>query len=191
MNARVEDYWVHQEGWDWTNLTGLLPTNVERKLIGYMLTEDSTTMDTTNWSCDPSGKFTVTSAYNIIHNCAGNGEDKTWKRIWKLKIPSKIKTFLWLAYHQRLMSNDMRVRQGFAASPYCHNCPGVKEDVSHILRECPKAREVWRKITPCKANQNNWLKPYLAWFRENVNSRSTLNGTSEWSILFVVVTWWL
>lgn len=191
VHAKVANYWVRQVGWDWERLEGMLTISIERKLMGYMLAEDDHCNDMISWKGDPSGTFSVTSAYNCIHANEGDENDGTWRNIWRLKVPSKMKVFLWLVYHQRIMSNDMRARRGFAILNNCHRCPNAKEDVDHILRSCPNAKDVWRKIAPNRVMQNAWKKPFLTWVGDNVRNRERPGGAANWNTTFAVTVWWL
>ena len=37
--------------------------------------------------------------------------DGTWSSVWKLKVHPKIKTFVWLLYHGKILTNEERMRR--------------------------------------------------------------------------------
>lgn len=53
------------------------------------------------WFRDRSGLFTVKSVYNLLQDLNGdwveNANSGFWRRLWNLKIPPKVKNFLWRA----------------------------------------------------------------------------------------------
>ena len=63
--------------------------------------------------------------------------------MWKLKIPAKIKIFMWRAFHHSLPCMNNLVRRGVKAPKGCRRClEGVDSDW-HAVWECPCARSVW------------------------------------------------
>nr|GME04977.1 uncharacterized protein LOC109181186 [Ipomoea batatas] len=64
---------------------------------------------------------------------------RSLSNIWKLKIPSRIHTFLWLARHDFLMTNENRMKRGFTNSSRCEVCSD-EETTKHIIRTCSKAK---------------------------------------------------
>ncbi|CAN1308034.1 Putative ribonuclease H protein At1g65750 [Linum perenne] len=62
-----------------------------------------------------------------------------WDKVWKWEGPYRIKSFLWLAVHGRLLTNSERVRRHLATSAACPRCGAASESVAHALRDCPLA----------------------------------------------------
>lgn len=56
--------------------------------------------------------------------------------------------FLWLAGRGRVMTNQFRLERDISSCGDCSCCPGILEDILHVLRDCHKAVEVWRRIVP-------------------------------------------
>lgn len=189
LQAKVADYWIKDVGWRWEKVEGLLEEHAVCKMRSFMLVEDDTCIDTASWSHEPSGSFSITSAYNIIHSDAGVDEDKAWSDIWKLPIPNKMRVFLWLAYHKRIMSNELRRKKGFTTVDRCYHCPTTTEDADHILRRCKLAEDVWRRVAPKEVTHTNWQKPFDEWLRGNVKAPS-IHGP-DWTTKFAIVVWWL
>lgn len=89
--------------------------------------------------------FTVKTAYELLVQ----GEqwlDPFWKILWKLKIPPKLQFFLWLFYHEKIMSNAQRVKRRLSSDSSCSYCGWYNEDALHILRDCSKAKELWSQF---------------------------------------------
>ncbi|KAK9989399.1 hypothetical protein SO802_029638 [Lithocarpus litseifolius] len=66
-----------------------------------------------------------------------------WNKIWSLNVPPKVRTFLWRACSNCLPTRDNLHRRRVDVEPHCEICHHRAETVSHILWECPLARNVW------------------------------------------------
>jgi hypothetical protein len=60
------------------------------------------------WKWSPSKKFTVKSVYAQLTK---NDADHSFKRIWKSKIPEKIKCFMWLVEQDAILTKDNLIRR--------------------------------------------------------------------------------
>jgi hypothetical protein len=65
-------------------------TELQYLLLGVHLT---TELDVIRWGLTTSGKFTTNSLYNFM--TSSGVDSKTTERIWKCRLPLKIKIFLW------------------------------------------------------------------------------------------------
>ncbi|MBA0611927.1 hypothetical protein Godav_012577 [Gossypium davidsonii] len=59
-----------------------------------------------------------------------------------------IRYFIWLAFQQRLSTNVERVKRRLSHDCSCRFCCHEYEDVPHVLRDCPTARDIWKHIIP-------------------------------------------
>lgn len=71
-----------------------------------------------------------------------------WDFIWKLKIPQKIRLFLWKVHSNALPTKDLLASRGILANneTWCPQCRASIETIWHIFCDCPVAVEVWSKI---------------------------------------------
>jgi hypothetical protein len=60
------------------------------------LTQDN---DSPRWKWAKNGSFTVKLVYKQICGC---GRDRSFRHLWKRKIPLKIKIWLWLIWHNAI-----------------------------------------------------------------------------------------
>lgn len=75
------------------------------------------------WGEDSRGLFSVSSVYRMLvrikinrENCLGHAgrqsdlitEQKSWTALWGIKVPSKIKNFLWRLCHESLPTGEPR-----------------------------------------------------------------------------------
>lgn len=89
------------------------------------------------------------------------------------------------------MTNQARVVRGIAGSAKCVYCLGSSEDTLHVLRECIKALEFWRRMVPsshmssfmCETNVKNWLE-------KNISSKVVVKGV-KWGYWFSIICYQL
>ena len=108
--------------------------------------------------------------------------------MWKVRVPERVKFFLWLTFHGRLLTNAERYRRKLATSPLCAACSNEVEDLVHIFRECPKAKEVWRglqarglRYTAGSASLQEWIY---------INSLGD-HEDPKWQTKFLLTVWYL
>lgn len=139
------------------------------------------------WGGDGTGMFSISSAYNFVHGNANNEGDDIWEKIWKIKVPNRMKVFIWLARHQKIMCNAERKKRGFAGNDWCHRCPSKVENVEHILRGYPRADVVWRRIAPTRVQKSNWNDDFSTWLDENIKGKDSKVSGRDWSADFTMV----
>jgi len=94
-----------------------------------------------------NGKYSVKSVYKICVSEISNNSHMhvhgRWNLIWKLKMPPKIKNFLWRVCCGCFLTRDHLSSRGVSCPLDCVQCSNIYEDSIHILIECPKV-QVWR-----------------------------------------------
>jgi hypothetical protein len=87
-------------------------------------------MDIFQWSLNSSGQFSVSSMYQamldsdiIPHNTV----------LWKLKIPLKVKVFLWLLFRKVILMKDNLVKWNWHRNEQCYFCQNY-ETIQHLFR---------------------------------------------------------
>ena len=107
--------------------------------------------DSISWALEPSGRFSVRSLYRKL--CTGTPTTQ-FSFLWSLKVPLKIRIFLWQLARKRLPSNDnIHLRHG-PSNGLCALC-GEGEDTNHIFFKCVLAKFMWsavRELLPCTWN---------------------------------------
>ncbi|MBA0754873.1 hypothetical protein Gogos_021706 [Gossypium gossypioides] len=96
------------------------------------------------WTKSASRVFSVRSAYWYLKENSWNSQEDYWKIVWKYPGPQRVRVFLWLAFKQKLLTNSERARRGFSHCNSCSICGHEFEDLVHVLRDCPPAKDVWR-----------------------------------------------
>lgn len=68
------------------------------------------------WSA--SGGFTCSSAYRMMNDRDIISPMGT--KLWKIKIPMKVKVFMWLLFDNKILSQEIFVTRGCIIMPGCH-----------------------------------------------------------------------
>jgi hypothetical protein len=106
------------------------------------------------------GLFSVKSTYKFLcrHDCGYNS-----KRIWKAKIPLKIKIFLWLVEQNAILTKDNLIKRKWKGNRSWAFCT-ENETVNHLFFKCPTAKYVWSRLayalgSDCRPSNMNqfWL----------------------------------
>ena len=65
--------------------------------------------------------------------------------IWKLKLPLKIKVFMWYLYKGVVLTKDNLVRRQWQGDKKCCFCSS-DESIQHLLFDCHFAKFMWRIV---------------------------------------------
>ena len=66
-----------------------------------------------------------------------------WNGMWKLKVPRKIKHFIWKACSESLPTKANLMKRKILTDPTCHLRGRVAEDTKHALWDCEAVKAVW------------------------------------------------
>ena len=98
--------------------------------------------DAFRWNLDQTGVFTVKSHYlGLIHQDIPNLN----KRIWKLKIPLKIKKFLWYLKRGVILTKDNLAKWNWQGNQRCCFCRDNKT-IQHLCFHCRFTRMLWASV---------------------------------------------
>jgi hypothetical protein len=92
--------------------------------------------------------------------------------LWKTRLPHKIKVFLWLVLHNKILTRD-NLRKRSWKGPLNYVFCGLSESIDHLLFQCSVARFMWRIIqtaldlTSVPYNVENIFGPWINSFSKN------------------------
>ncbi|KAL5566290.1 hypothetical protein UlMin_029454 [Ulmus minor] len=98
--------------------------------------------DSLLWHYDKSGHYTIRSGYWLASKNKGVPSSSTtshtawWQRFWRLRIPPKIRVFLWKAFHNWIPSSVNLARHGVPTQARCSNCNETDDTTLHALWGC-------------------------------------------------------
>jgi hypothetical protein len=131
--------------WNLNFLKNNLPLNVVNQLVALPKPRDTYGPDIVGWRGTNTHHFTVQSAYELQRENIPQME-ADWTMIWNWKGPHRIQTFMWLATHDRLLTNYRWSKWNVGISPICHSCGNGEETTVHTLRDCVYATRIWLKL---------------------------------------------
>jgi hypothetical protein len=76
------------------------------------------------------------------------------KKLWKCKVPLKVKIFLWQAMQNRIQTSQQLKSKKWKGRDACTVC-GASEDADHLLFLCPMAKFAWAFLS--EALGAEWL----------------------------------
>lgn len=175
--------------WALGEIAQFLDTNTMEAINSIPLPIYTQGPDHPSWVGYGNGKFSISAAYELINK--SESDQKGWKWFWKLKIPEKLKTFTWLILHNSLPTNHLRVRRAIDTSELCPRCSTCSENISHLFRECVKAKELWSNIPSSHLMRGNLETPIHEWISLNLRCNKILENGYDilWHILFITSLW--
>lgn len=103
------------------------------------------------WLLSKNGKFTVKEGYHIECNNfhplpfqSDIPDMKLWNKIWKVRIPPKIRIFLWRAMRDFISSHANLKSHHVLTDPSCSFCKFHYASTSHTLIFCPMVVHIWK-----------------------------------------------
>ncbi|XP_017217366.2 uncharacterized protein LOC108194940 [Daucus carota subsp. sativus] len=100
-------------------------------------------IDSWYWLLDGKGDFTVRSCYRRLQGECSDDHSKLWKKIWAMKLPSKVTHLVWRLCKGCLPTNAALVMKHVnieAGCPWCHR---EAETSVHVMFLCDFAKTVW------------------------------------------------
>lgn len=132
------------------------------------------------WCRERSGRFTVKSAYKLLQELKGdwapNANSGFWRRLWNLKIPPKVKNFLWRASNGFLPTKTALCMKHVPISLLCPTCVASEESTLHCLVKCGFAEACRREtgfssVADGSVSFAGWLGAAMTQFNNTMVSR--------------------
>ena len=95
------------------------------------------------WAENKNGRFTIKSAYRLAQeeqwdNVMVEGSNQspmkqTWKRLWQMNVPNKVRHFAWKAYKKILSMKENLRRRNITKDSTCDVCGKQVVTISHLF----------------------------------------------------------
>ena len=92
-------------------------------------------------------------------------DGKVWKTIWALKLPPKVRNFIWRACSNILPTKENLHSRRVKVEPRYDICCQQPESTSHFLWECPLAWNVWAISKGRVQKCSNQVQDFFQLFR--------------------------
>ena len=139
--------------WDFTPLSMVLPPTITQHIYAQPLpipcSQSSPSLDDCCVWNHHAGMCSVKYAYHSLLSLSNGGPRRiteTWSWIWKLKIPPKIKLFVWKCAHYRIPTKLVIFPYAGLNARLCPCCTDI-ETLIHVLRDCSFARHIWSSFS--------------------------------------------
>ncbi|CAN1778662.1 Putative ribonuclease H protein At1g65750 [Linum perenne] len=162
-NFCLNDYW------DLQKLRCVLHENFVLQVYGMTPPRADSGSDCRVWGLEDDGVFSVKSTYCMLREIDDGDSRSNWSRIWKWEGPNKIRHFLWLLKHEKLMTNVERGRQRLTDNMECVHCSGVNEDLNHVFRDCDFASRTWIRVLPQALQGDMRNLDFKDWWASGIN----------------------
>ncbi|KAF7837882.1 ribonuclease H [Senna tora] len=124
----------------------------------------------------------------MLSGGVSEARDSNWKSIWKLHVPQRVRSFMWLLMHEKLLTNVERCRRRIADSTVCDRCGGISEDIIHALRDCNKAKDIWLRLVKPSSWPEFFHLDLRDWISLNLHSNLGVFDLS-WKEVFATTCW--
>jgi hypothetical protein len=104
---------------EWEGLQGMLQC--------VSLTQED---DRISWGLTTSKRFSTNSLYKFL--TSGGINSSTTKRIWKCRVPLKIRVFLWQVFQNRILTAQQLCARNWKGSEKCMLCE-TSEDIDNLM----------------------------------------------------------
>ncbi|XP_074298539.1 uncharacterized protein LOC141629436 [Silene latifolia] len=192
LGNTVSEMWSESSGWNWDCFANFLPQEILQKIASISLTEDPEMEDSLYWNGTSSGKFSLKSALVFLrgHDTSSEPESIMWRTIWRIPVQQRVRMFIWLAAHGRVMVNVNRVIRNMGDDPRCPRCEGDEETTEHLLRSCPVSKQIWNLIGIDSSNIYFFNSPFSEWLTRCASNDVSTNE-ANWPMMFAITCWWI
>ncbi|BFG34315.1 hypothetical protein CerSpe_205890 [Prunus speciosa] len=185
VSELMKDDW-----WDVDKLRTMLSEDLVQKIVSYPIGFGTNLRDVHIWDSTSNGVFTVKFAYDLLFRDDGRS-DPFWDVLWKIKVPPKLKVFFWLAYQDKVLTNEQRTKRNLTTDPSCSLYGWHSESVLHLFRECSNAKKVWDAVCTPRQLSNLSTTNMQIWFMGNLCSKATWGAGLPWPSVFLFTCWFI
>ena len=191
QSKTVCEYVNTNREWKWNSFASYLPNEILLSIAAMRRPCDEDGEDSMIWGASQTGKFTIKSAFELVERHRWEEEHPKWKAVWKWSGSERVKTFLWLAMKEKLLTNTERARRHMCDSTTCNHCHMEPETVLHVLRDCRYATQVWMGLVSPDRWSEFFSLPVQEWLYSNLTNNLSFDLSMEWSLIFGVACWLL
>jgi len=123
--------------------------NLVARIGHVLLNNNNNNDDVFHWNLNQSGMFTVSSMYKLLilmyKVLISNGNVQFDKYLWKLKMPLKLKIFLWYLKRGVVLTKVNLARYNWKGNKQCCFCSS-DETIQHLFFDCHIAKFLWRAV---------------------------------------------
>ncbi|XP_050229329.1 uncharacterized protein LOC126678474 [Mercurialis annua] len=184
LHQTVDSFVKSHGGWWWSKFENLLPNNWLLTIVNIIPPDHSNGKDFMFWGFSNSGQFSTKSAYEFLDSDIGPGEDRRWSFVWNWPGPERVRFFLWLVAHDRLLTNHERRRRHLTEEGMCPRCKIEDESICHLLRDCCFSKLIWNRVLAPTKITSFFSMNFETWLEANLKGSFNGNGHDDWVCYF-------
>jgi ribonuclease HI len=171
---------VDQEGnWNWSLFQEWMPMSLIHKIAAVLPPTDESGDDKLLGSGVDGEQFDVASMYNILCNFISDNNHTIWMNVWRLHVTERVKCFMWIVCHERIITNSIKARMRLGSS-LCKLCGTVEETCIHALRDCDRVRPLWLSVVPVAVRAMFFGTDIQQWILMNLNGDIRWRNNIRW-----------
>jgi ribonuclease HI len=176
---KVKDLLNADGGWNWSLLQDWLPMDIQDKIAAIFPPNLENGRDKRCSVGGNSNGFSINATYQNLCGLRKEEAEPKWSKVWKLSVPERVKTFMWLVLHNRILTNELKSRMGLGHS-MCTHCVNIEETVIHVLRDCPIAMEFWNNAIPTINRGSFYMREAQQWIEDNLGNTIERDNSTAW-----------
>ncbi|KAL2920802.1 hypothetical protein RDABS01_012293, partial [Bienertia sinuspersici] len=147
-------------------------------IASHQLVPDTSMGDLYYWRGSTKGGFSIKYALQLIRTDVDGISEAKWDLAWKVPIQQRVKVFLWLILHNRILCNANRVRRNLSQDPRCPRCGCEEETTIHLLCDCSALYSSF------------FTGDITSWICINLQANG-LTHCDKWPTCFAITLWWI
>lgn len=183
LDKKVSDFINEDRLWDFRSVTQWLNLEQQGAFSSIFIASLGVVQDKRIWESSANVTYSSKEGNKWISSIPVSG--KQWRWVWKMHVPNKMCMFIWLAGPKRSLTNQLRQARGLHFSNLCDRCQTHKEDVRHVLRDSPRAGEVWGWLVEQPRMDSFFTSDLQSWILSNGN----MTLAKDWHTTLVVPCW--
>lgn len=177
INASVCDLVNMEGGWNWQLMDEWLHSNFKLCINAILPPMVDNEDDKFMIDSEEDGSFFVKNMYVKLMQEGDADGNNIWNHIWSMKVPERVKCFIWILMHDRHLTNYRLSSWGFGSSS-CSLYGNVCESTLHLLRDCKFVRSIWDNRVPGNIKQTFFGSNLHDW--PHINIMANPGENNEW-----------
>jgi ribonuclease HI len=160
-------------------MEGWIPNNIPNKIATLPTPTDANGKDERAGIGGTNMEYYVAAMYDQLCSYDIQDADPVWNSVWKLRVPERVRCFIWLLLHDRLLTNHRKNRMGIGHA-MCSYCVNVVETNLHVLRDCILVAPFWLQVVPLEDRNIFFMEDYQQWIHLNVRKEVQRRNGGAW-----------
>eukprot|EP00253_Pinus_taeda_P035878 PITA_35878 len=198
--TKVKDFWdQNNSSGKWRNWRKLdlrndspLKAKAERlmEMLDHRKILFSRGHDQLRWGNNNEGTYNLKEAKLLLLELDSQAPDRIWQNLWKLQGWMKIKLFMWLVLHRKILTWDNIRKRGVLGPSRCQLCEVQEETMEHLLNNCIFTSRLWDSFASIFQQSDRDIGSLfntLTNWRKNFSDNEVLS--SAWALTPCFIIW--